>query len=267
LENLHADATGLIKAEAEVRQLDPGPLVLWADMTRPEFIKSVMERAVNVFKSPKDLTWMECAEEMCGPPEQRQAVGHVVALVKRLEAAVRKETRRDNRAGETGAAPAAGPARGGAKQSAVFAKGRVYDAWRNIEEILKAASDHVWIEDAYINGDVVSLLGSLPERLPVRVLTKKLFEGADPSLRRLGEQRQGRLEVKTTSQIHPRRIFVDQRVWESGDSLSQIAAKTASTVNEITSPEGVAKLQTDFESRWQSANRRYCNDKSEESHA
>ena len=100
LENLHAHATGLLKAEAELRGLDAGPLALWANMTRPEFIKSVMERAANVFKSPKELTWMECAEVMAGPDEQIQVVRHVVAVVKRLEAAVRKETRGDNRAGE-----------------------------------------------------------------------------------------------------------------------------------------------------------------------
>jgi hypothetical protein len=196
-----------------------------------------------------------------------QAVRHVVALVKRLEEVVRKETRLDNRAGETGAASAAGTVRCGAKQSAVFAKGRVYTAWCEIEAFLKAASDHVWLEDSHINGDVVTLLASVPEELPVRVLTRKLHDQADPALRKLGQQRPGRLEVKTTGQIHSRRIFVDKRVWETGDSIKDLAAKTAATVNEITSPEGVVTLRNDFELRWQAANRCYRNDKSEEAHA
>ena len=163
--------------------------------------------------------------------------------------------------------PAAGPVRCGAKQCAVFAKGRVYTAWCEIEAFLKAASDHVWLEDPYINGDVVTLLACVPEELPVRVLTRKLQDQANPALRKLGQQRPGRLEVKTTGQIHSRRIFVDKRVWETGESLKDLAAKTASTVNEITSPEGVATLRDDFESRWQATNRCYCNDKGEEAHA
>jgi len=148
-----------------------------------------------------------------------------------------------------------------------FPRGRGYDAWRAIELILKAARDHVWIEDAFIDGEVVALLTSVPEQLPMRVLTRKLYEGADPAFRRLGQQRPGRLEVRTTAEIHGRRLFVDDRVWESSESIKELAAKTASTVKPLDSPDDVSGLRHDFEARWQASQRRYCNDKGGEASA
>jgi hypothetical protein len=145
-----------------------------------------------------------------------------------------------------------------------FAKGRFYDVWHALECKLREARDHVWLEDAFINGDVVALLASIPEQLPVRVLTKKFYDGADASLRKLGKQRSGRLEVKATGEIHGRRLFVDHRVWETSESIKDLAFKTASTVKEIDSPVDAAKLRDDFEGRWKASQRRYCNDKGNE---
>ena len=142
-----------------------------------------------------------------------------------------------------------------------FPKGRVYDAWRAVESILRAARDHVWMEDAFIDSDVVALLASVPEQLPIRILTKKLYDGADASFRRLGQQRLGRLEVKTTGDIHGRRLFVDDRVWEISESIKDLAIKTASTVKPLESPHDVSKLRGDFEERWRAGQLRYCNDK------
>ena len=145
-----------------------------------------------------------------------------------------------------------------------FAKGRVYDAWRALESSLSEARDHVWLEDAFINADVVALLASIPEQLPVRVLTKRFYDGAEVCLKKLGKQRPGGLEVKTTGEIHGRRLFVDARVWNTSESIKDLAGKTASTVIPIDSPNDAAKLRDDFEGRWKASQRRYCNDKGNE---
>jgi hypothetical protein len=96
LENLHAAATGLIKAEAERRDVDAGPPALWADLMRPEFIQCVMTDVVSMVVSLEGLPWPECAQYAALRPEQEKALRHVGALVKRLEAVVRKESRRDD---------------------------------------------------------------------------------------------------------------------------------------------------------------------------
>lgn len=142
-----------------------------------------------------------------------------------------------------------------------FAKGRVYDVWHAVECKFREARDHVWLEDPYINGDVVELLAKIPEQVPVRVLTREFYDLADASLRKLGQQRAGRLEVKATVEIHGRRLFVDERVWSTSESIKDLAGKTASTVILIDSPDDAAILCDNFEGTWKASQRRYCNDK------
>jgi len=135
----------------------------------------------------------------------------------------------------------------------VIGSGQVYDGWEALREILASASRRVDLEDAHINADVVALLRSAPDRVAVRVLTKKLYEDADPAFRRLAKQKSGTLEVRTTADLHPRRVYVDDRAYILDDSIKDLASKTASCIVPVDKPIETRRLTEDFERRWATA--------------
>ena len=135
----------------------------------------------------------------------------------------------------------------------VIGSGQVYDGWEALRAILAVATRKVDIEDAHINADVVALLGGAPDCVVVRVLTKKLYEDADPAFRRLQQQRSGSLEVRTTASLHPRRVYVDDRAYILEDSIKDLACKTASSIVPVGKPTETRRLMEDFERRWATA--------------
>lgn len=134
----------------------------------------------------------------------------------------------------------------------VVDQGQVHDGWEALRAILAVATMRVDIEDAHINADVVALLRSVPDGVAVRVLTRKLYEDADPAFRRLAQQRSGKLEVRTTADIHPRRLYVDERAYILEDSIKDLALKTASSIVPVKPNEALTLLE-DFERRWVTA--------------
>jgi hypothetical protein len=129
----------------------------------------------------------------------------------------------------------------------------VHDGWEALRAILASASKRVDIEDAHINADVVALLRNAPEGVAVRVLTRKLYEDADPAFRRLAKQKSGTLEVRTTADLHPRRVYVDDRAYILDDSIKDLASKTASCIVPVDKPTETRRLMEDFERRWATA--------------
>jgi hypothetical protein len=111
---------------------------------------------------------------------------------------------------------------------------------------------------------VVDLLTEdLPESAKLRVLgpvlgpvkENKRWDGALASLRRLGADLPGRVEVRVSEDVHDRYIYVDGNAWRSSESFKDMAAKRTTKITD----EGnrSAELITDFEKRWSSAQQVY----------
>ena len=135
----------------------------------------------------------------------------------------------------------------------VIGSGQVHDGWEALRAILAVATQKVDIEDAHINADVVGLLRAAPDAVALRVLTRKLYEDADPAFRRLAQQRSGKLEVRTTANLHGRRIYVDERAYILEDSIKELASRTASCLVPVDKPTEARRLTEDFERRWVTA--------------
>jgi hypothetical protein len=134
----------------------------------------------------------------------------------------------------------------------VIDRGQVYDGWEALRAILRTAGEKVLIEDAYIDADSVALIKSVSEGVCVRILTRRPCNDAEVAFRKLSQQRSGMLEMRTTRDIHGRRIYVDGRVWILEDSIKDLASKTASSIVPVNDPEA-QRLVEDFERRWQAA--------------
>ncbi len=141
-----------------------------------------------------------------------------------------------------------------------FEIGERSKAWQELRRIVRAAAKHVWIEDNYVNSDVVSLLREdLPESAKLRVLgpvkENKWWDGALASLNRLGGDFPGRVEVRVSEDVHDRYIYVDGNAWRSSDSFKDMAAKRTTKITD--EGDRSAELITDFKKRWSSAQQVY----------
>ena len=163
----------------------------------------------------------------------------------------------DGRKAPDGDGGQAGAGKGVVKR---FPPGKRSKAWQELRRIVKAATKNVWLEDAYVSSDVVDLLTEdLPESAKLRVLgpvkENKWWEGALASLKRLGADLPGRVEVRVSEDVHDRYIYVDDRVWRSDDSFKDMAAKKTTQI--IDEGDRSAELITDFKKRWSSAQQVY----------
>jgi hypothetical protein len=139
-----------------------------------------------------------------------------------------------------------------------FFRGERSKAWQEVRRIVGAAAQHVWIEDNYVGSDVISMLAEdLPESANLRVLgpakENKWWEGALASLRRLGADLPGRVEVRVSEEVHERYIYVDGNAWRSSESFKDMAAKKTTRITD--EGERSAETVADFQKRWNSAMR------------
>jgi len=137
-----------------------------------------------------------------------------------------------------------------------FQPGKRSKAWQELRRIVRAAAQHVWIEDTWLDSDVVGLLGEdLPDGVQLRVLgpedRNRSWNGALASLKRLCKDLPGRIEVRVTTDLHDRYVYVDNHVWRFSESPKDMGAKRTAKI--IDEGDRSGELVADFEKRWSSA--------------
>jgi len=141
-----------------------------------------------------------------------------------------------------------------------FAPGERFPAWEELRGLLKSAQHFAWLEDAYLGSDVVALLGeNLHRGVVVRVLgpvkDNSHWRGALATLKIVGADRPGEVEVRRTGEVHDRFIYVDDRAWRCTESFKDMA-KTRTT--KIIPEQANASACADFEKRWSGARKEYA---------
>ena len=127
----------------------------------------------------------------------------------------------------------------------VFKAGDVYDVFRALNEVIKSAEKSIFIIDPYLDDTIFNyyLTSRRPEVL-VRLLLSKNADQLKPATGKYISQFGNVVEVKKTSAVHDRVIFVDEYVcWVLGQSLSH-AAQAKPTYLVPLSPDVIpAKLE------------------------
>lgn len=139
----------------------------------------------------------------------------------------------------------------------VFARGQGYPAWEQLRGVVKSARRSLWLEDPYLNSDVVALLAeNVGDGVSVRVLGPQKpnshWSGALASLKRLAPGMPGRIEVRLSAETHDRYVYTDDRVWQCGGSFKDMATRAPTTITEHT-PQRSRELCKEFETRWAAA--------------
>jgi hypothetical protein len=126
-----------------------------------------------------------------------------------------------------------------------YEPGQEYEFYRDIKSILEAARGNVLIVDPYLGTDVIDLYAqAISRNVQFRLLTNKIPPEVLTLARKYASG--GNLAVRTSSAIHDRVIFVDQRVWMIGQSLKDAAKNKPTYVIE----HDAALARPTYESIW-----------------
>jgi len=118
------------------------------------------------------------------------------------------------------------------KQEKVYTPKDEYDAYKDIKEILQSARNEVFIVDPWVDESLFELY---IEKIHDNVIVKILTKNPSPNFISVGKKLQKKRPIQITSYslIHDRHIVVDERVWQLGSSLKDIAKNKPSTIIEI----------------------------------
>ncbi len=117
----------------------------------------------------------------------------------------------------------------------VYEAGDQYTFYRDLSSLIQTATKEVFIVDAYLDEEVFNLyVGKVPAGVIVRMLTNKIAANVATVARMYAQSRP--LELRSSSDIHDRAAFFDQRGWVTGQSIKDAARKKPTYMIELDNP-------------------------------
>jgi len=130
----------------------------------------------------------------------------------------------------------------------VYQPGEEYEYYRDVTVCLKFAKTEIFIIDPYVNVEILDVYASA---IPRTVLFRLLSANVPASVQTLAQKYAagGNLAFRTSTSIHDRVLFADNRVWLSGQSLKDAARKKPTYIVEHEEP----LMRQVYEQIWSSA--------------
>ena len=119
----------------------------------------------------------------------------------------------------------------------VFEPGQEYELYRAVKTILGFATKEIFIVDPYTNAEMFEVYAdSIPRTVSFRLLSNAA--NIPPAALALAQKYAtgGNLEVRSSTAIHDRVLFADNRVWVCGQSLKDAAKKKPTYIVEHDEP-------------------------------
>jgi hypothetical protein len=140
------------------------------------------------------------------------------------------------------------------KGKVAFAAGEVYDFFHELNKVVGSAESSILIVDPYLDATVFDhYLNSREANVTVRLLLNKNADSIKAAAEKYIHQHGKVLEVRRSTSIHDRVIFLDGYVcWIVGQSLKD-AAKAKPTYLAPLAPDVVAAKLEDYEAIWDNA--------------
>ena len=117
----------------------------------------------------------------------------------------------------------------------VYEPGEEYKFYRDLSSLIEGATHDVFIIDAYLGEKVFNLyVDKVPRSVTVRILSNNI--GANVKTVATMYARRRPLDLRSSTEIPDRAIFIDQRGWISGQSLKDAAGKKPTHLIELDEP-------------------------------
>lgn len=129
----------------------------------------------------------------------------------------------------------------------VYQPGEQYEFYRDVTACLKLAQTEIFIIDPYLDAEIFDVYANAITRA---VRFRLLSANISTSLKTLAQKYAagGNLEFRSSSSIHDRVLFADNRVWVSGQSLKDAARKKPTYIVELDAPS----MRQVYEPIWKS---------------
>jgi hypothetical protein len=109
------------------------------------------------------------------------------------------------------------------KNQGMYEPGAAYAFYLDLSSLLLTAARDILIVDPYINENLFNIyVSKVPGNATVRILSKDIDAVTVTVARMYAKKRP--LEIRSSSALHDRTIFIDQRVWVIGQSIKDAAA-------------------------------------------
>jgi hypothetical protein len=134
----------------------------------------------------------------------------------------------------------------------LYGPGEFAELARDLVKIVAAAQSSLFIVEPYASAKLFTEpLGEADPAVDVRLLTKKAPLDLSQASVDFAAKRQGRLELRRTSDIHDRVIFVDDRdCWVLGQSMKNAATSMPTYLLPVVAVNGMVNL---YEKLWAAA--------------
>jgi hypothetical protein len=133
----------------------------------------------------------------------------------------------------------------------VYETGDEYGFYRDLSSLVAGATSDVFIVDAYLDESVFNLyVEKIPSGVNVRMLSNKISSRVETIAEMYAKGKP--LELRSSSSVHDRAVFVDQRGWVVGQSIKDAAKNKPTYMVELGEPNLTASRKV-HDSIWSSA--------------
>jgi hypothetical protein len=136
--------------------------------------------------------------------------------------------------------------------SAVMQKGEVFDYFDGVRKVIEAAKQDVLFVDRFLDAEFVSrYLPHITAGVNIRLLTRDKIAALNPAVQVFAQQHGQKIEVRESTQIHDRFVFVDAcECYQSGASFKDGGKAAPVTLTQIS--DALPAMLKTYEDLWQS---------------
>ena len=136
--------------------------------------------------------------------------------------------------------------------SVALAQGAVFDYFDELRKVIEGAKSNLLFVDPFIDAEFASrYLPHVSTGVSVRLLGRERMATLLPAVQLFRQQSGAQIEVRSSSALHDRFVFVDKGMcFQSGASFKDGAKKSSTTLTQIT--DAFAVVQNTYEELWSS---------------
>ncbi len=131
-------------------------------------------------------------------------------------------------------------------------QGGVFDYFDEIRKVIEEASIDILFVDPYLDAEFVSkYLPHLKPGIQIRLLTEKCIPSLTPAVQALRQQNSLQIEVRASTGLHDRYLFLDRSsCYQSGASFKDGAKKAPTTLTQIV--DAFTAIHATYDKLWNS---------------